>query len=516
MDDLVSPYLGLERDGNLRPDATVEGLGKLKPVFGGESGTMTAGNSTPLSDGASAVLLGTEEWATAHGIEPLARFVDAEVAAIDYVGKKEGLLMAPAYAVPRMLERNGLTLQDFDLYEIHEAFAAQVLCTLKAWEDPVFCKQRLGLDAPLGEIDRSKLNVNGGSLGAGHPVRRDGRAHRRLARQGACRARRGPRPDLDLRGRRPGRRRDPRAVRRDAMPEDLYSQVVNSRIGGFVAGNVGLPQPVDLDRYEPGEPLIEGEVLLGAAPGGRLSGLVARVLAGAGAIVRTELEGEVRAAAGEAGLDAGVWNPDVADETRFKALVFDATGISDSAQLHELWEFFHATIRSVALSGRVVVLGSIPGACGSPREATAQRALEGFTRAVGKEVRKGALCPARSRSTTAPRTRSTPRFASCSRPARPTCPDRSMRIAEPVAEIPRARLGAPAPRQGRARDRSIARHRRGDRRRPRARRRARGRARRSGARGGPEDRRPPDRRLGHRARHHRGRCAGANRRPPRL
>jgi acetyl-CoA C-acetyltransferase len=169
MDDLVSPYLGLERDGNLRPDATAESLAKLKPAFGGEDGTMTAGNSTPLSDGASAVLLGTEEWASAHGIEPLARFVDAEVAAVDYVGKKEGLLMAPAYAVPRMLERNGLTLQDFDLYEIHEAFAAQVLCTLKAWEDPVFCKQRLGLETPLGEIDRTKLNVNGGSLGAGHP-----------------------------------------------------------------------------------------------------------------------------------------------------------------------------------------------------------------------------------------------------------------------------------------------------------------------------------------------------------
>lgn len=169
MDDLVSPYLGLERDGNLRPDATAESLSKLKPVFGGANGTMTAGNSTPLSDGASAVLMGTEEWATAHGIQPLARFVDAEVAAVDYIGKKEGLLMAPAYAVPRMLERNGLTLQDFDLYEIHEAFAAQVLCTLKAWEDPVFCKQRLGLDGQLGEIDRSKLNVNGGSLGAGHP-----------------------------------------------------------------------------------------------------------------------------------------------------------------------------------------------------------------------------------------------------------------------------------------------------------------------------------------------------------
>ena len=173
------------------------------------------------------------------------------------------------------------------------------------------------------------------------------------------------------------------------MAEDLYSQVVNSRIGGFVAGNVGLPQPVDLDRYEKGEPLIDGEVLLGAAPGGRLTGAAARVLAGAGASVKTELEGEVRAAAGDAGLDAGVWNPDASVDARFKALVFDATGISDSTELHELWEFFHPTIRAVGLSGRVIVIGSVPKSCGAPREATAQRALEGFTRAVGKEVRKG-------------------------------------------------------------------------------------------------------------------------------
>jgi acetyl-CoA C-acetyltransferase len=168
-DDLMTPYLGLERDQNLRPDSTVEKLAKLRPVFGGEDGTMTAGNSTPLSDGASTVLLGTEDWAKENGLKPLAFFVDAETAAVDYVGKKEGLLMAPAYAVPRMLARNKLRLQDFDLYEVHEAFAAQVLCTLRAWDDPVFCKQRLGLDEPLGEIDRSKLNVNGGSLAAAHP-----------------------------------------------------------------------------------------------------------------------------------------------------------------------------------------------------------------------------------------------------------------------------------------------------------------------------------------------------------
>jgi acetyl-CoA C-acetyltransferase len=169
-DDLVTPYLGVARDNNLRPDSSVEKLAKLKPVFGkGDGATMTAGNSTPLTDGASAVLLASEEWAEEHRLTPLAWFVDAETAAVDYVHGDEGLLMAPAYAVPRLLARNGLSLQDFDYYEIHEAFAATVLSTLKAWEDPDFCKGRLGLDAPLGSIDRSKLNVNGSSLAAGHP-----------------------------------------------------------------------------------------------------------------------------------------------------------------------------------------------------------------------------------------------------------------------------------------------------------------------------------------------------------
>jgi acetyl-CoA C-acetyltransferase len=138
-------------------------------VFGGPDGTMTAGNSTPLSDGSSAVLLASEEWAAEHGIPVQAYIVDAQTAAVDYVHKREGLLMAPAYAMPRLLERNGASLQDFDFYEIHEAFASQVLCTLKAWEDPVFCEERLGLDKPLGAIDRSKLNTHGGSLAAGHP-----------------------------------------------------------------------------------------------------------------------------------------------------------------------------------------------------------------------------------------------------------------------------------------------------------------------------------------------------------
>jgi acetyl-CoA C-acetyltransferase len=170
LDDLVTPYLGLERDQNLRPDVTIEKLAQLKPAFGrGETATMTAGNSTPLSDGASMVLLASEEWAAERGLTPLAYFGHSQTAAVDYVHGGEGLLLAPAYAVPRLLARAGLTLADFDYYEIHEAFAAQVLATLKAWEDPIFCSRRLGLDAPLGSIDRSKLNVNGGSLAAGHP-----------------------------------------------------------------------------------------------------------------------------------------------------------------------------------------------------------------------------------------------------------------------------------------------------------------------------------------------------------
>ncbi len=169
-DDLITPFMGLNRDQNLRPDSSMEKLAKLKPVFGkGDNATMTAGNSTPLTDGASVVLLASEEWAKANGHDVLAYLTFSETAAVDFVGKKEGLLMAPAYAVPRMLDRAGLTLQDFDYYEIHEAFAGQVLSTLKAWEDATFCKERLGLKQPLGSIDRSKLNVNGSSLAAGHP-----------------------------------------------------------------------------------------------------------------------------------------------------------------------------------------------------------------------------------------------------------------------------------------------------------------------------------------------------------
>lgn len=170
-DDLITPYQGLIRDQNLRGDSTVEKLAKLKPVFGVSFGdaTMTAGNSTPLTDGASTVLLSSDEWAQEKGLPVLAYFVDSETAAVDYVNGPDGLLMAPTYAIPRLLRRNGLTLQDFDFYEIHEAFASVVLATLQAFESEEYCKERLGLDAALGPIDRSKLNVNGSSLAAGHP-----------------------------------------------------------------------------------------------------------------------------------------------------------------------------------------------------------------------------------------------------------------------------------------------------------------------------------------------------------
>ena len=168
--DLVVPFRGVERDNILRPDSSLEKLATLKPAFDKASGrgTLTAANSTPLTDGAAAALLASDEWARAHGHAPLAWLRDAQVAAVDFV-HGEGLLMAPTVAVAEMLGRNGLTLQDFDIYEIHEAFAAQVLCTLRAWESEDYCRERLGLDAPLGRIDPVKINPVGSSLATGHP-----------------------------------------------------------------------------------------------------------------------------------------------------------------------------------------------------------------------------------------------------------------------------------------------------------------------------------------------------------
>jgi acetyl-CoA C-acetyltransferase len=166
--DLVVPFRGLERDGFLRADTSLEKLAALKPAFDKTAGTLTAGNSTGLSDGASAVLLASEPWIAARGLKAQAYITHARVAAVDFV-KGEGLLMAPTIAVSRLLDAAGLKLQDFDFYEIHEAFAAQVLCTLRAWESADYCKNRLGKDAPLGSIDPAKLNVNGSSLALGHP-----------------------------------------------------------------------------------------------------------------------------------------------------------------------------------------------------------------------------------------------------------------------------------------------------------------------------------------------------------
>jgi acetyl-CoA C-acetyltransferase len=185
-DDLVTGFLGLYRDDNLRPDSTAEKLATLRPVFGVKAGdaTMTAGNSTPLTDGASVALLSSEDWARANSLTPLAYFVDSETAAVDYVNGTDGLLMAPTYAVPRLLARNGLRLGDFDFYEIHEAFASVVLAHLQAWESDEYCTGRLGLDAALGAIDRSRLNVNGSSLATGHPFAATGaRIVAQLAKQ---------------------------------------------------------------------------------------------------------------------------------------------------------------------------------------------------------------------------------------------------------------------------------------------------------------------------------------------
>ena len=167
---LVVPFRGVSRDNILRADTSIEKLATLKPAFDKHSGrgTLTAGNSTPLTDGASACLIASDDWAAQHGHPVLCHIRDAQVAAVDFV-HGEGLLMAPTVAVAELLARNNLTLQDFDFYEIHEAFAAQVLCTLRAWESEDYCRNRLGLDAPLGRIDPAKMNPLGSSLATGHP-----------------------------------------------------------------------------------------------------------------------------------------------------------------------------------------------------------------------------------------------------------------------------------------------------------------------------------------------------------
>jgi len=189
---VFTPFLGLYRDNNLRADSTLDKLARLKPAYDRSgAGTLTAGNSTPLTDGASCVLLGSEAWARSRGLPVQAYLTCSASAAVDFAGaqgSREGLLMAPTYAVPEMLDRLGIRLQDFDIYEIHEAFAAQVLCTLRAWESGNYCKTRLGRDAPLGSIDRAKLNPKGSSLALGHPFAATGtRIVATLAKQLAAR-----------------------------------------------------------------------------------------------------------------------------------------------------------------------------------------------------------------------------------------------------------------------------------------------------------------------------------------
>ena len=260
-DDLLTPYRGLSRDSNLRADTSLEKLATLKPVFGknlGAAATMTAGNSTPLTDGASTVLLASEEWADAHDLPKLAAVVDGEAAAVDFVHGKDGLLMAPAFAVPRLLARHGLTLADIDFFEIHEAFAGTVLSTLAAWEDEEFGRTRLGLDGAFGSIDRARLNVNGSSLAAGHPfAATGGRIVASLAKmlhaKGDGRRASGPRPRVRLRRRRPGRRRNPRSTLGRTM-SDTYTRLVSNGLGQDIAKQLGLPQPVVLRRHEPGQP----------------------------------------------------------------------------------------------------------------------------------------------------------------------------------------------------------------------------------------------------------------------
>ena len=360
-EDLLTPYLGLERDQNLRPDSDLEKLAKLKPVFGGPEGTMTAANSTPLCDGASAVLLATEEWAKEHDLPVLAYITEAQTAAVDHVHKREGLLMAPAYAMPMMLDRAGLGLGDFDYYEIHEAFAAQVLCTLAAWEDPAFCKEKLGREQPLGSIDRAKLNVNGGSLAAGHPfAATGGRIVAGLAKQlhedgegrgviSICAAGgQGVVAILESAG--------------GASMSDRYSQLVNAPGVSTLARQLGLPRPVSLERHRPGRPVICGPLLSGAAPGGRLGKQISAFL--------DQIKAERAGAEGPA---------KALRLRRHRDRRLDRAGRAAALLLPGGRAPCSETAAS-SCSGRP------PAQAGSTRAATAQRALEGFTRSLGKEV----------------------------------------------------------------------------------------------------------------------------------
>ena len=254
-DDLVVEFRGLKRDNNVRRDTSLEKLATLKPSFD-RQGTLTAGNSTPMTDGAAAVLLASEEWAKARGLPVLAYLTYGKYAAVDFV-EKEGLLMAPAYAVPRMLADAGLKLQDFDFYEIHEAFEAQVLCTLKAWQSPEFCRDRLGLAQPLGTIDRSQDECEGRKRCDRTSVRRNRRAHPRDAGEAARDPRQRTRADFDLYGGRNGRDGDRREVTEraaDSIRGAAYCgpDTADRRPGGC-KGRSSLQPAAGSKRRDPGE-----------------------------------------------------------------------------------------------------------------------------------------------------------------------------------------------------------------------------------------------------------------------
>ena len=377
----------------------------------GDDATMTAGNSTPLTDGASAVLLGSDEWAAEHGLPVLAHVVDAQTAAVDYVHGGEGLLMAPSYAVPKMLERQGLTLQDFDFYEIHEAFASTVLATLKAWDDEDFCRDRLGLDEAARlhrphEAERQRLEPRGRP-----PVRRHRRPDRREPGEVAAREGLRTRAHLDLRRRRPGRRRDPGGCHVSPTHADGYTSFVRSGFGKALSARLGLPQPVPLRRYTPGDALLDGPALVASA--GRTSPFDAQV----GAVLSDALV-EVLT--------------EVPSDRRLSAVVVDVSGARTVADLEELRAVLAPALKRLGRCGRVVLVGRAPETLEEPEAAATQRALEGITRSVAKELRQGATANTRLHPRRRRRDRR-PRCGSSSPAGRPTSTARSSGSARPSA-----------------------------------------------------------------------------------
>ncbi len=293
LDDLVTPFLGLERDQNLRPDSSPEKLAKLRPVFGGPDGTMTAGNSTPLSDGASSVLLASEEWAAAHDIPVQAYFTEAQTAGVDYVNGGEGLLMAPAYAMPRMLDRAGADAAGLRLLRDPRGVRRAGAVHAEGLGGPGVLPRAPGPWSShwARSTAPSSTSTAGRSAPVTHSARLAGGSWPTWPRPWPRRV--------------PGEASSPSAPLaasvspRSWRPQmsDRYQQLINTPIGRVVSKQVGLPQPVKLERYEPGQPVIDGPVLFGAAPGGRLSGPVMAVLAAIGAEVHTPMQDDVRTAA---------------------------------------------------------------------------------------------------------------------------------------------------------------------------------------------------------------------------